>query len=289
VCSFRAARTPTSSGTTNYLYDGNNSIEEVDQSGNVLARYAQGSHMDEWLAELRSGTASYYERDGIGSITSLSNPSGTIASTYTYDAFGRLTASTGSITNPFQYTGREFDSETGLYYNRARYYDASAGRFLSEDPIGFKGGIDFYDYVANNPIVFGDPTGLQHTPGGPWHPDPWIAFRCLGTDDCSTLSWKINMFKAVIASHTSWDAQHGVTTHWDNEDIPNFINGLNNCIKLYNGKCNYKTCPKLQPAPEPAPEPEPIMIPPPPPPVVTFGIGGTIILILMLLGSAVGA
>ena len=84
--------------------------------------------------------------------------------------FGKLNASAGTLTNPLQYTGREFDQETGLNYYRARYYDPSAGRFLSEDPIGFNGGIDFYAYVANNPVIFTDPSRLRHTPGGPWHP-----------------------------------------------------------------------------------------------------------------------
>src|SRR5207237_3141938 len=86
------------------------------------------------------------------------------------------------------------------------------------DPSGFNGGIDFYAYVANNPVIFTDPSGLQHAPGGPWHPDPWINFRCLGTDDCATLSSKIEIFKAVIASHMAWDAQHGVTTHTDRSE-----------------------------------------------------------------------
>jgi RHS repeat-associated protein len=49
-----------------------------------------------------------------------------------------------SVTNPFQYTGRDLDSETSLLYYRARYYDPTVGRFISEDPIKFKGGIDFY-------------------------------------------------------------------------------------------------------------------------------------------------
>jgi RHS repeat-associated protein len=56
---------------------------------------------------------------------------------------------------------RESDSETGLYYYRARYYDPSAGRFTREDPIGFGGGLDFYAYARNNPIIFVDPTGLN--------------------------------------------------------------------------------------------------------------------------------
>jgi hypothetical protein len=80
----------------NYLYDGPNLLEEVDSSGNVLAKYTQENEIDEPLAELRSGTTSYYEQDGQGSISSLSNSSGSLANTYTYDSFGKLTASTGS-------------------------------------------------------------------------------------------------------------------------------------------------------------------------------------------------
>ena len=83
---------------------------------------------------LRSGATSYFHADGLGSVTSLSNAAGSIANTYTYDSFGKLTASTGSLVNPFQYTARESDTETGLYYYRARYYDPSSGRFISEDP-----------------------------------------------------------------------------------------------------------------------------------------------------------
>ena len=72
-------------------------------------------------------------RFGLGSITSLTNSSGAPIETYTYDSGGKTVASAGALINPFQYTGREFDSETGLYYYRSRYLDASTGRFLSED------------------------------------------------------------------------------------------------------------------------------------------------------------
>ncbi len=147
-------------GTTNYLYDGPNLIEELDQSGNVLARYAQGKEVDEPLAQLRSGTTSYYQQDGLGSTTSLSSSAGALANTYTYDSFGNLPAYTGSITNPFRYTGREFDPETGLYFYRARYLDSSTGRFLSEDPLSFQSGLNYYTYAENNPTLFSDPTGL---------------------------------------------------------------------------------------------------------------------------------
>jgi RHS repeat-associated protein len=148
-------------GTTNYLYDGVNSIEEVDQSGNILARYARTKKVDEPLSESRSGTLSYYQRDGVGSVTSLSNSSGVLANTYTYDSYGEVASSTGTLVNPFQYTGREFDSETGIYYYRARYFDPKAGRFLSEDQTRLRGGINFYAYTRNRPVLLTDPSGHQ--------------------------------------------------------------------------------------------------------------------------------
>ncbi|HKS71710.1 MAG TPA: RHS repeat-associated core domain-containing protein [Terriglobales bacterium] len=76
------------------------------------------------------------------------------------DSFGKLTASTGTVTNPFRYTGREYGSDTGLYYYRARYYDSNVGRFISEDPLGFGGnGPDFYVYAGNDPTDNLDPSG----------------------------------------------------------------------------------------------------------------------------------
>src|SRR6266404_2978415 len=132
-----------SSGTSIYAYDGQNLVEETNASGAVVARYAQGENIDEPLALLRSGSTSFYDADGIGSITSLSNSTGTLVQTYGYDSFGKQITSSGSLTNPFQYTARELDSETGLYFYRARYYDPNVGRFLSEDPSDFDGGINF--------------------------------------------------------------------------------------------------------------------------------------------------
>ncbi len=156
----------TTTTTTNYVYDGANSIEEVDANGAVVAHYTQGLAVDEPLAELRSATTSYYQPDGLGSITSLSNAAGTLANTYTYDSYGKLTASSGTIVNPFQYTARDYDSETGLRYYRARLYDQNVGRFINEDPIAFKGGINFYPYASNNPTNLTDPTGLSPDGGG---------------------------------------------------------------------------------------------------------------------------
>jgi len=150
-----------SSGTSIYAYDGDNLIEETNSAGAAVARYSQGLNIDEPLVMLRSGTTSYYQADGLGSLTSLSNTSGALANTYTYDSFGNLVASSASIVNNFRYTGREFDPETSLYYYRARYYDPAAGRLLREDPFGFQAGPNFYAYTLNQPSNFIDPLGLD--------------------------------------------------------------------------------------------------------------------------------
>jgi RHS repeat-associated protein len=137
----------------------------------VLVRYTQSTGIDEPLAELRSGTTSYYQRDGLGSVSSLSTAAGSLTNTYSYDSFGSTTASTGSVSNPFRYTGREFDSETGVYQYRARYYDPSVGRFMSEDPVWY-GTFNLYNYVGGNPVNYTDPSGRRRVYGN-WCGPNW--------------------------------------------------------------------------------------------------------------------
>lgn len=144
--------------TINYVYDGQNIIMEYDQTGNITAKYTHGPNIDEPLAVQQGTNTYYYHADGLGSITALSNASGSIVQTYSYDSFGNMTA-TGNIRQPFTYTAREYDYATGMYFYRARYYDPKVGRFVTKDPIGFKGGINVYAYVNNNPIMYRDPSG----------------------------------------------------------------------------------------------------------------------------------
>jgi RHS repeat-associated protein len=154
-----------SSGTSVYAYDQDNLIEKTNASGGIVARYTQTDSIDEPVAMLRSSATSYFHADGLGSVTSLSSAAGAIANTYTYDSFGKLTVSTSSLVNPFQYTARESDAETGLYYYRARYYDQNTGRFMSEDSIRYDAGdSNFYRYVANAPLDFVDRSGNQIIP-----------------------------------------------------------------------------------------------------------------------------
>jgi RHS repeat-associated protein len=163
-----------SSGTSIYAYDGDNLIEETNSSGTVVARYSQTPDtMDEPLAMIRGGATSFYDLDGLGSTTSLSSSAGSLARTYTFDSFGKTTASSGALVNPFQFTSRELDTETNLYNFRARYYDQNSGRFLSEDPIAFSSDTyNFYDYVGNDPIDFSDPSGNKKIHGN-WCGPNW--------------------------------------------------------------------------------------------------------------------
>ncbi len=144
-----------------FVYDGDNLVETVNATGSTVARYTQGPNIDEPLAMQRGTTTDYYEQDGLGSITSLSSSTGTIAQSYTYDSFGNTTNSSGSVTNFFRYTAREFDTESNLYYDRARYLDQATGRFINEDRIRFLGlDQNLYRYVWNSVPNFRDPRGL---------------------------------------------------------------------------------------------------------------------------------
>lgn len=143
-----------------FIYDIENILEERSGDGaTILARYTHGPGIDEPLIMERAGLSYFYHADALGSITALTDSTGTIVKTYTYDSFGRIVNETGTIENFYTYTARERDSESNLYYYRARYYSPSIGRFLQEDPVELAGGINLYNYVGNNPVNFTDPTG----------------------------------------------------------------------------------------------------------------------------------
>jgi RHS repeat-associated protein len=142
---------------TRYIYDGEDIIQELDGSNVVIAKYIHGPSIDEPILVEKSGQKYYYISDGLGSITAIVDQNGNIAQSYRYDSFGNILSTTGSLTQPYSYTGREYDPETGLYYYRARYYDAHSGRFLQEDPVQ---SINAYSYVYNNPLNLRDPYGL---------------------------------------------------------------------------------------------------------------------------------
>jgi RHS repeat-associated protein len=141
-----------------YVYDGDNiTIERLVGGGRI--RYVHGPGVDQPLAAHDdTGVLAYHVADHLGSILHVTNATGAVTLSREYDAWGNLLQASG--VSGYAFTGREWDAETGLYYYRARYYDPKIGRFISEDPIRFQGGVNFYAYVANRPTVNVDPFGL---------------------------------------------------------------------------------------------------------------------------------
>jgi len=129
----------------------------MEKTGANTQYYLHGPRVDEIIADSRGYC---YHADGLGSVANLTDASGAKVASYNYQAFGQTRSQTGSIVNPWRYTGRQLDSESGLYFYRNRYYDAKVGRFTSRDPIGIKGGINLYAYCSNNPVNYSDPWGL---------------------------------------------------------------------------------------------------------------------------------
>jgi RHS repeat-associated protein len=143
--------------THTYVYDGAEIAEERLSSGATI-RYWHGLGIDRHLAmQDQTGVATYFVGDHLGSVTQTLNAAANITLTRQYDPWGKMSA--GETAAGFAFTGREWDPETDLYFYRNRYYSALLGRFISEDPTGVEGGVNFYAYVEASPISGVDPFG----------------------------------------------------------------------------------------------------------------------------------
>jgi RHS repeat-associated protein len=162
---------------TTFLYDGDQIIAEYDGTGVIQAKYVYGTGIDEPIKMERGGQSYYYHYDGLGSVTNLTDSTGSTAESYSYDAFGN-TSGVSSVGNTRLFTGREYDSETGSYSYRARQYSPGIGRFNQTDPLGIADNTNLYTYVGNNPVNRVDPYGLisiaptnvTGTGAGGWEP-----------------------------------------------------------------------------------------------------------------------
>jgi len=128
-----------------------------------LRKYIYGPGIDQPICMIDvedSNAVSYYHYDGLGSVVALSDEDGDTIQVYEYDVYGNVAASDPNHTNPFMFTGRRLDTETGLYFYRARYYNPAIGRFLQTDPIGYGDGMNWYAYCHNAAIDGSDPSGL---------------------------------------------------------------------------------------------------------------------------------
>ncbi|WP_055073653.1 RHS repeat domain-containing protein [Pseudanabaena sp. 'Roaring Creek'] len=149
--------------TERYVYGRDQNIDLIfDENGNVNHRYLFGNGVDQIEADESNGNVRWALTDHLGSVRDIVDDSGTMLNHIVYDAFGGVTSQTDeSVVFRYGYTARELDAESGLQYNRARYLDSFTGKFISEDPISFKGeDTNLYRYVFNSPIGYNDPSGL---------------------------------------------------------------------------------------------------------------------------------
>jgi RHS repeat-associated protein len=217
---------------TEFLYDGVNPVQETF-GATVLANILTGLGIDEFFSrtDVPAATTSHFLPDGLRSAVALTDPAGAVQTEYTYEPFGKTTATGMSSSNPFQYTGRENDG-TGLYYYRARYYHPSLQRFISPDPLlcgelsptvfltaRFESqGIHQYVYSLNSPVLRTDPLGLTSDCS-------YYSLRCQqqgGFYYCTvapTICNNIPGFDCVRQCLQDYDAQRCVKTY-GRKDVP---------------------------------------------------------------------
>jgi RHS repeat-associated protein len=158
-----------------YYLDGARVIEDLGPNDEVRRTYVYGNGIDEmlmmerWENNVPEDRKLYYHENALGSITHISNEKGEIEESYKYEAYGKVTIydergkerKKSRFKNRYLFTGREYNSETGLYYYRARYYSAEMGRFLQRDTVRDDILLNLYTYVRNSPMRYIDPEGFK--------------------------------------------------------------------------------------------------------------------------------
>jgi RHS repeat-associated protein len=187
------------SGNTPYVWDLSSGVPALIKDGTTAYVYGPRGLP---LEQVSVTTTLWLHHDQIGSTRLVTDAAGASQATYTYDPFGSLVAATGTITNPLRFAGQYWDSESSLYYLRARYYDPATAQFISIDPLA-----DFalpYGYSESNPLNMADPTGLIG-----------IAWPSL-TQYGDKLSWK------VIIGEMPWDRSLSFTYQLYHDNVPYF-------------------------------------------------------------------
>jgi len=162
----RTKKSGTGVTTTYFLNDGTDEIAEYDNTKTVTNRYIPGPAIDEPIAveNASTGAHEYFQTNRQGSVIAMSDDTGAKAEgPYVYDPYGNCFSGGSACSNsgePYRFTGRRLDPETGLLYYRARYYWPQGGRFLQVDPVGYIADMNLYAYVGNEPTNRADPIGL---------------------------------------------------------------------------------------------------------------------------------
>jgi RHS repeat-associated protein len=150
------------SNKTRYLYSGMQRIEEYNgNTGALLKRYVWGAGLDECLFVVDAATedVTYLHADETGSTVLTTDQTGTPINRNVYSPWGELTS--GSLSDiSVGFTGQFYEPEVEVYFYKARHYSPKLGRFLQPDPIGYKGGLNLYEYCGSDPVNASDPLGL---------------------------------------------------------------------------------------------------------------------------------
>jgi len=147
--------------TTQYVYDAaGNLLAEADGTGTLQRYYIHGLGLLT-MVDAQTDEVYVYHHDGTGHTVAMTDATETVVNRYAYSPYGEVLGKDETVPQPFTYVGQYgvMAEPEGLYYMRARYYDAEVGRFISEDPVGFDGGLHLYAYVGGNPIAYVDPSG----------------------------------------------------------------------------------------------------------------------------------
>ena len=209
---------------TTYCYDGGHVLAEYDGNGNILRKYVYGGRVDKPICMIEvadSNAVYYYHFDGLGSVVALSDSAGDTVQTYEYSIYGQVAASDPNHPNPYLFTGRRFDVETGLYYdsNPGWYYIPYTGRFLQQEV-----GINWEKFSRARAYVQPD------DPSDSGDEEPEIIDVCIvvGTeytdDDENTV---IAVDIAVLESVNDWPILFVAS------DVTDILNSIDICNELY--------------------------------------------------------
>jgi len=164
--------------TTVFVNDGLQEIAEYE-NGTLARSYVFGSYIDEPLLLVAAGVKTYYHANNLYSVAALTNQAGAVVERMTYDPYGKVTilAANGvtvlaasSVGNPWTFTGRRLDGETGLMYSRARMYDPGLGRFIGRDPIGCRGDLRMVVIQAMNFLYGNGRSAVEQLLSSPLRP-----------------------------------------------------------------------------------------------------------------------
>ncbi|AHZ72930.1 hypothetical protein OU5_5851 [Pseudomonas mandelii JR-1] len=197
------------SQTTEFLWQGERLIAESANNRYRSYIYEPGSFRPLAMLDGEGPLKAepfYYQLDHLGTPQELTDYSGEIMWSAKYRAYGNLaTLDVAEIDNPLRFQGQYFDAETGLHYNRHRYYNPGTGRYLTPDPIKLAGGLNNYRYVPN-PTGWVDPLGLETIP-----------VVCPGGPNCTP---KTKSLEELVPGGSIPSVKDGAFNKWFNELTP---------------------------------------------------------------------